>query len=457
MDSWSNLEWHYEVHSRFGEQLVYYLLRIRPFQVLEIQTKLKELLQRKNLESVRVSVIFGRNDLLIRAWLHPVTTREFPEWLKNALQFDTEVLVFTVAKPFVISSVSADTTLPEELLDKLSDEGMIQAVEDGHDLDWLRELIDAGVVIQQEQTGADPIRFFLAIRLSQEDHRIRDAVSRELLEHINKEMPTIKNVSIYQGNGFCHLLLKGEVGTNYFAIGELVQWILQSLSTFEASTETYVVALANPLVETPDKISKATFHAIEGKDLLVEKILPELYGVHYHHKDQIERFFNSVSRQTVVDARRLVHDYLLGYLKGKNADVRGVLFTLFNELEEYLRNNHISFAVSNRVEVTEVYKAIHFNENAKQITLAPLLDLYYYIINVRNLSKNLKELGQLRELSNLRNKPFHGDWDVKTEWDKSLAQILNSWSGLSELIRLVRKSGGREYDFTYLPFLHDKP
>lgn len=456
MDAWSNLEWHYDVHDRFAEELVYYLLRIRPFRVNEIKSKLKSLLERENLESVRIFEIFGRNDLLVRAWLHPVVNRDFPDWLKDALSFETEIEVFTVREPFVILSNPPTLNLTDssDLLNNLYNEDIIQAVQDGRDEALLQRLIESGIVLSREQTGPDPIKFFLSIRLSQESQKIKDAVSKDLFEHVSKNIPTISNVSIYQGTGFCHLLLKGEVVHNFFAIGELIDWILNDLSAFEASTETYVVALPAPLVETPDRISTATLQAIRGKDLFVYNILPELYERYFSHKDEIEILFKELSKPTVIEARKLVHDYLLGFLKRKNAEMKIVLFTFFNELEEFLRDNHTKLAVANGLDVIEVYKHLDYKENAKHIPLGKLLDFYHYVAKKVGVDLSDKWAGDFKELAHLRNKPLHGDWDFHDEWKNSLKLVLKNWPAIKVLVELVRKRGAVEYEFTYLPFLN---
>lgn len=453
MDYWANLEWHYEVHERFGEELVYYLLRVRPFHN-EIKSQLRTLLERENLESVRIFEIFGRNDLLVRAWLHPVAKRDFPDWLREALASDTDFEEFKVTEPFKLLSGPPSLNLPDsDLLNNLFNEDIIQAVQDGRDGSLLKNLIDAGIVFSREQVGPDPIKFFLSVRLPEEARGIKDAYSKALFDHISDDMTTIKNVSIYQGVGFCHLLLKGDVVDNFFAIGELIDWILDNLSDFKASTETYVVALRSPLVETADRISKATFKAIRGMDPFVNNIIPELYEKYFHNKVEIERLFSEVSMPTVMEAKKLVHDYLLAYLKQKNAEIKIVLFTLFNELEEFLRENHRAFAVKNGLQVDEVYKVIHYKDHAKQITLGTLFDFYYHVVELNGQTHDMKWAGSLKELSHLRNKPFHGDWDFHREWDTSLKLILKSWPGIKKLIEIIKKANDPDdYEFTYLPF-----
>jgi hypothetical protein len=454
MDPWANLEWHYEVHERFGEELVYYLLRVRPFHN-EIRSQLRTLLERKNLESVRIFEIFGRNDLLVRAWLHPVAKRDFPDWLREAPASDTDFEEFTVTEPFRILSGPPSLNLPDsDLLNNLFNEDIIQAVQDGRDGSLLKNLIDAGIVFSREQVGPDPIKFFLSVRLPEEARGMKDAYSRDLFEHISSDMTTIKNVSIYQGVGFCHLFLKGDVVGNFFAIGELIDWILDNLSDFKASTETYVVALPSPLVETADRISKATFQAIRGMDPFVNNIIPELYEKYFHNKVEIEGWFSGVSKQIVMEAKKLVHDYLHGYLKRKNADIKIVLFTLFNELEEFLRENHIKFAVKNGLDPVDVYRVIHYKDNAKHIPLGTLFEFYHHVVKLNSQTPDLKWSGSIRDLSHLRNKPFHGDWDFRREWDLSLKLIVNSWPELKQLIEIIAKTNEVvEYEFTYLPFL----
>ncbi|HWN09096.1 MAG TPA: hypothetical protein VNO50_07495 [Pyrinomonadaceae bacterium] len=441
------------MHKRFGEELVYYLLRVRPFHN-EIKNQLRTLLESKNLESVRIFEIFGRNDLLVRAWLHPVAKRDFPGWVRETLASDIELEEFTVTEPFRILSGPPSLNLPDsDLLNNLFNEDIIKAVQDGHDEILLKQLVEAGIVFSREQVGPDPIKFFLSIRLPQEARGIKDAYSWDLFEHISSDMKTIENVSIYQGVGFCHLLLKGDVVGNFFAIGELIDWILDNLSEFKASTETYVVALPTPLVETADRISKATFQAIRGMDPFVNNIIPELYEKYYSNKVEIERLFSEVSKPTVMEAKKLVHAYLLGYLKQKNADVKIVLFTLFNELEEFLRLNHIPFAVKNGLQVGDVYRVIHYKDHAKQITLGTLFDFYYHVAELKGETHDMKWAGSLKELSHLRNKPFHGDWDFHREWDTSLKLILKSWPGIKKLIEIIKKTNETvEYEFTYLPF-----
>lgn len=456
MDPWANLEWHYDVHDRFAEELVYYLLRVRPFRVNDIKTRLKSLLERENLESVRIFEIFGRNDLLVRAWLHPVVNRDFPDWLKDALSFETEIEVFTVRDPFVILSKPPTLNLSDnsDLLNNLYNEEIIQAVQEGRDESLLERLIHAGIVLSRDQTGPDPIKFFLSIRLSQESQKIKDAVSKDLFEHVSKNIPTMSNVSIYQGTGFCHLLLKGEVVHNFFAIGELIEWILNDLSAFEASTETYVVALPGPLVETPDRISTATFQAIRGKDLFVYNVLPELYEKYFSHKDEIERVFTELSKPTVIEAKKLVHDYLLAYLKQKNAEMKIVLFTFFNELEEFLRDHHTTLAVSNHLDLIDLYKKIEYKDNAKHIALGKLFDFYYQVAVTLGVNPGSKWAADLKELAQLRNKPLHGDWDFRNEWKASLQLVLKSWPWIKIIVDLIKSSEEVEYEFTYLPFLN---
>src|ERR1700741_81302 len=162
MDSWANMEWHYEVHHRFGEQLVFYLLRVRPFEAEIVIDKLTNVLTKHKLESVRVFKVFGANDLLIRAWLHSQVSPEFPEWLRDSLVYDIGIKTFTVTGLHMISSLPPLVSLSDssDLLDNLYDEDTIRAVQMGHDNDLLEKLIITNIVFTRDQQGPDPIKFF---------------------------------------------------------------------------------------------------------------------------------------------------------------------------------------------------------------------------------------------------------------------------------------------------------
>lgn len=449
--SWSNIEWHYEVHRRLGEELVFFLVQVRPFVSQNIIETLEDILEKKQLESVRVFEVFGPNDLLIRAWLHSSVKSDFQSHLQDALGFIQEIRDFDVTAASVISSSvpSIDNISSPDLLDKLYDVDNIRALQQGKDDALLKELIDSGIAFPRPQSP-DPIKFFLTIKLTETRQKLKEAFVKELYEYIT-EADSIQNVSIYQGSGFCDVLLKAETKSSFFAIGELINWIWASLAHYGVSTETYIVALPYPLVETPDKISEATFKAISGKDTLVQWIVPELYDSHYTKRKIYEEVITNADKKVVTEYRKLVHDYLLGCLNEKNAEVKRVLFDVFNELEEYLRENHKVFIGKNNMDPRKVYNHVGVNENSGHISLGNLFNIYGHVIKENQLNPSDTDLtGNWNDLASLRNKPAHGDFDYRTEWKSALNVLLKDLPRLAALIKLIQRTTGKNYSFEYL-------
>ena len=455
MDSWANMEWHYEVHHRFGEQLVYYLLRVRPYEAEIVFEKLTSLLTRHKLESVRIFKVFGANDLLIRAWLHSQVTPDFPEWLRDSLVYDIGIKTFTVTALHMISSLPPEVSLPDnsDLLNSLYDEDTIRAVQNGHDYELLEKLINTNIVFTRDQQGPDPIKFFLAVHLSQDEERIHADAARVVCNYVQDQMATISKTSVYRGVGFCDILIKGDVvGENFFSIGELIDWIYGNLKKYGATTETYIVAWPQPLVETPDRISESTFKAIHGKNLFVQSVIPELYDRFWSKRKEIEGVIAGASKQVVVRYKKLVNEYLVGYLEGKNPEMGKVLFTFFTELEEYLRDNYKEFVGRNDLSLGKTLEVVGVpSESRKHITLGHLFNLYSYVIKLKQLSDKKELTGDWNGLVELRNKPLHGNLNYREDWASSLQILLDYLPRVSQLLTIIYESTGKDYNFTYLP------
>jgi hypothetical protein len=447
------MEWHYELHHRFAEQLVYYLLRVRPFEAQRVSDSLNALLARSELQSVRVFKLIGPNDLLIRAWHHSNVTPNFPDWLREALVFGTEVRRFVVANVHMISSFAPALEQPEaaDLLESLYDEETVQAVQDGHDDNLLDQLIKTGVVITRDSQGPDAVKFFLAISLSQKDETIQVDAAKDLCRHIRDNATTIKNASVYRGDGFCDIFVKGETD-NLFNVGSLIDWIYVRFQKYSASTETYVVAWPRPLIEAPDRISESTFKAVHGKDPFVHSIIPELYERFYSSRKDIEGALSRTRKQVIAAHKKLIHEFLLAYLEGKNIEIGRVLFTFFTELEEYFRENHREFIGRNSLSPGKVYDAVGMPQDSrKYINLGHLFNIFAYIVKEKALSDDVLLAGDWNSLVELRNKPLHGALNYSEEWRASLETLLQYLPRLRRLIEVIYDCTSKEYNFTYLP------
>jgi hypothetical protein len=456
MSNWSNLEWHYDIHTRFGEQLVFYLVSIRPFDPQKVQGGFSGFLESEKLESVRVFKIVGPNDLLVRAWIHANNTFKFPDLLKDSLKYaGTRVLPFVVTTAFAISSTIPSLELPSDsdLLSTLDDEETIKALQTGRSNHLLTKLIEEGLVITKDSEGVDPAKFYLAITLGDNEEEFLVDAAKRLYIHLTNNMPTIKRFSIYIGTGFCNILVKGEVEDNLFGIGELIDWIYVELWKYKAVTETYLIPWSAPIVETPDTISEATLDSIKGKDLFTNGMIPEVYRSYPQKRLSIENFFRSSNRAIVSENKKLVREFLMGYMEDSVTGIGRVLYTLFSEIEDFLEQNHKMFAGKHLLEPNVVYDSISVSkDNRKYVALGHLFNFYSHIINNKSANSEENILSDWNSLIVLRNKPLHGKLPLN-EWDQALRTLIEYLPVVKNLIKIVFQCNKKSYKFTYFPEL----
>jgi len=203
---------------------------------------------------------------------------------------------------------------------------------------------------------------------------------------------------------------------------------------------------------TPDKISESTSRTIEGKlFLFVQSVIPELYERFHSHRKEVEKFIASVSRQVVLDNKKLVREYIRGHLEGKKNEMAKVLFVFFVELEEYLREVLAEFIAKNQLSPKEVYDTVGVPINSrKHITMGHLLNVVGHVANKKQLAGD-DIAGNWNALSELRNRLSHGDLNLAKEWSAPLETILQYSPRLVSLVALIASCTGREGNFTYLP------
>lgn len=447
---WSNYEWHHLVHERLGEELRYYLVRVRPFDTNEIATNFQLLLRTRELEGVRAFLIFGPNDLLVRAWLHGKVAPTFPDWLTDSMVNGVELRQFVVSRTEYRDGNGGDAagSIDTSLLDSLDDE-TIRAVQAGRDAALLERLIKGNVVFRREEGGPDPIKFFLAINLAQKEIKIQKDAVAEIVRHVRTSLPAIGKLSIYRGFGFCDMLVKGEVVDNFFSIGALGEWISEHLKKYGATTETHISARSGPIVETPDTISEATFKGIQGTDLFVQSVIPELYARFYSRHKEVEDLLLPMRSQMTSEHKKLTREYLLGYLQGRPPDMGTALFKYFTELEEFLRHSHGAFAGVNGLVVPQLYEKVGLSvESKKHPTLGHLLNFCSRVVTAASLSDSLTSSWQ--DLVDLRNKVFHGDYDYMAHWTEPLIVLAKHQMNVGRLVSLISASTGVTPQLTYV-------
>jgi hypothetical protein len=258
---WTDLEWHPEVHVRLGEHLHYYLVRVRPFRAQDVESKLDEFLKGSDISSLRVFMIFGPMDLLVRVWLNPRQAGTFHTALSSALS-GADV------RPFFVNKIVHRSHVPLEvstrLLDTL-DDSSIRAVQNGQDETLREDLLRDGLIVQRRNNSAG-VKFFVGVSLALNSPEITNHAIKKIESYL-ADQNSLVMPSIYVGVGFCDILVKADADETFFSLGDFVLWLGQELRTFHPTTDTYISAQPGTLVEVPDTISDTTFRVFEGESL----------------------------------------------------------------------------------------------------------------------------------------------------------------------------------------------
>jgi hypothetical protein len=449
LNFWDNKSWHYKVHQRLGETLYYFLIRVRPLDMEEATQQLQNMLKEKHLGSVRVFPIFGSYDFMIRAWLPSSLTTEFRTWVDSAL---SKIAGSHATYPFAVDYIDRrahnlpviDRTLLENL-----DGNAIRAIQTGQDLELLQRCIDGNLVITRRQTNN--IGFFTSIYLDDENLPINEGVVEAINQYL-EDNPGIINVSIYRGYGFCSVLIKGEV-EGFFNIAPMPNHIGKAYKPFGAHTETYLFHRPSHVIG--DKtIGAATFYALQGRDLFVQSIIPELYDQHSGKRQIVERLLLTEAHKLNLTQRdkRLLHDYILGFLNDDSTTLATTLFALFFTLEGYLRSHHKEFIGRKGVgSVNEIFERANIPEpDRTRPTLKNLLNVYATTIKISDPTGEYKELlASWDGLTDLRNDLMHAKVDIFTNWDKFITRLIPFLPRIRQLLALIETTTGKTYEGIY--------
>jgi hypothetical protein len=184
------------------------------------------------------------------------------------------------------------------------------------------------------------------------------------------------------------------------------------------------------------------------RDEFIYGIMPEEYEqIRLHHKE-VERFLEGIGREAVLSNRRLVREYLLAYIGGKQPEMKKVLFIYLTELEEYLRE---TLAESIRLAATDLYFGMGSMGAPKSsyLSLGQLLRFASRVAMSKQLSR--QEPGPNWDgLVELRNRLLHGDLDLDKDWSTPLTTLLEYSPRLASLLSAMPHSATGDYSFTYL-------
>jgi hypothetical protein len=435
LNFWENKFWHHKVHERLGETLYYYLVRVRPFDESQINERMGKLLSTLRLGSVRVFPIFGQWDILIRAWLHPTAVNSFQTELNLQLA-DTIRAHHTFAVSTIIRRwYDRGQRVDKSLLANLN-ESTIRGVQSGQNISLLNDLIEGQVVQVRAKQAENAINFFVAINLEAGTSAIYDDVVDALHNHWIR-VAQIHNASIYRGYGFSQILFKGQV-QDYLRIAEFTNGMIKQFKSVGMNTETFLLHGSSHIIGN-EGIGEATFLGLKGVNLFVQSIIPELYTEDFPRRHLVERFVDEEAREKefTKEDRKLIRDYLLGFLNDDATQMASTLYTFFAGLEKYLRLNHGKFiGLRTKKSTRDIYKAAGLESSKKHLALGDLLKVYS--VAIEDADPNDKELsGNWDDLANVRNQVAHGDEDFEKKWKEHLKVLFVQLPRLHKLTSTI--------------------
>lgn len=244
----TNLLWHYRVHRKFQESLMYIQLSFLPvYRRKDIFDRLTKFLGEKEILSYCIYEVYGYYDILLRLWL---PNSESPLHFRKRLHESLEDLGCTRAIPFYVEenplhwawTKSTPTTRDIENLS----ETLIESInnEDFSDLSILEDLEQKHIV--RKYNPDNGIKFFVVITPPNLSEAPSQQSTKHFVDSLKQFFSKSKNLvepSIYFGSGFAWVLVKGKLKfNNYTVLNDFVQEINErGVMHYHARTYTYLV------------------------------------------------------------------------------------------------------------------------------------------------------------------------------------------------------------------------
>jgi hypothetical protein len=446
LNFWDNKAWHYRVHQRLGETLYYFLVRNRPVDIEEAVADLKKMFKRNLLGSVRVFPLFGTYDFMIRAWLHPSIHTQFQTWVDEALSALGTHSMYPFEVQFIDVRAHNVPDVDRDLLDSL-DENAIREVQKGKDLDFYHKLQEGNLIIERRRPPN--IIFFTSIYLDDENLSINEGVVAAIKEYW-KDNPGIFEASVYRGFGFGSILIKGSV-QSFFNIAPLTNHIGKLYKSFGAHTETYLCH-GHQHVAGDESIGDATFFALQGRDLFVQGIIPDLYDTLSPHRQIVADFLSSEGRKLSWTQRdkKLIRDFMFGFLANDATQMVTPLFALFHKLEAYLKSNYKEFIGRKGRKVSDIFAQAHLrSEDQDRPTLKNLFNVYAVTIKATVSQPDKSLTASWDPLAELRNDLIHANVDLLQDWQNVLKRLFPFLPRIRSLISVIEEETNHKYEGIY--------
>jgi len=448
--------WHHRVHEHLDESLRYFLLKISPYNEIQLSKSLEQLVEDNHISGLRAYRVFGRNDLMVRGWMHNKTYSEMPTLFTRYLQ-EGEVRLNPPQKD-VIERVEyrwywkeappSDAALARnsELMIKLRvDPKLVKRIESGREEDdeIFKRYRTAGLIIPKQSTE-NTITVFICVRV--DDNFIRHELRKKLVDDIQREIARSKRFlypEIDSASGlFCNLIIRARTkADDYFEVGDLIRWL--TTQDHVVGTETYLSLTEHPLFGSTG-LSLATSYARQQVDPYVDVIFHDPFFPNGPYPP--DKWGGKIAEEVVAFLRerglidpplglkKFLNDYLLAAMRNKSCLPA---LHIFPELERHLRDHHMEYIKKLGLKADEVYERAEVT-GRQHLMLENLLRIYFRAAKIAAARKTPPEPVQIdgywEPFLDVRNKTMHG---ADHYWKTGANTMIEYWPKVQLLCKEI--------------------
>jgi hypothetical protein len=458
--------WHPIIHTLYSEDLYYFVLRFTPYTRDSLLGLKERLLEKKGATGICLYEILGDYDVLLRAWLTQTMLAEVYRTLDRYPGL--------VAHPFFRVRQQKHWAFPrdpdKDLLNKLSSStaGIKTAQEAARsELDEvIHPYVEAGAAYYG--TISDPrfVKFYTALtfgesgRLTiQAENDIRHGLFEIHDELVQAKRVSIRNPSIYWGDGFANALFKGMAKNVVVARDFVVDKVVPKLSGYNPATTTFIVCENQPY-ESEEIGREALSTFMTGTPpMWIQSWFPDFYRLGADAALTIDVQQQLISSHTTIQSltedfkREVLRPLLEGVLTDNSRIAVNALLPWFAEAEFFLKENWFPFLKAVTSLEGEPLKDAEFairkelellRESLKEITLGDRLNMYLRALEkYEPASPLLAQKPQTAELTQIRNQFAHGLMlrDLPTKWKEVLGLLLWFEPQYEGVLKLIEQDG----------------
>ena len=271
--------WHPAAHQRFGEELYYFLLAVKPFARKKHDEVIAGLMHKFGIPRYCSYQLFGSFDALLRVWLPPRAVREFISEAKS-LPNVRSVHDFRVSdkrRCWIMGDEASEKNVAEKAKSLQLDQ--VRREQDPSNPFDRTKLMSDGLLRKREQGNENnTIKAVIAFSPPEQNFstELTATIEKQIDDLVVNENFGFSNPTLMFGRGFCWAVAK-VIAKDYSALGTFIYHASSALSVYGIGTQTHLVVDRPPPLEG-DSISNVALIQSEGGDPSVEMFLPELYS-----------------------------------------------------------------------------------------------------------------------------------------------------------------------------------